>query len=83
MKEYMEGVRYDTNKAEHIASHWGTNHQEMLYRTLKGHWVLVYEFKAPGTAMNPLTEAQAESWMRDHQLMDALDECFPGKVEDA
>ena len=83
MKEYMEGLRYDTDIASLTGTHKGLNHEEKLFRTHKSRWVLVYEFSSPGAAMNPLTEEQAESWMRDHQLMYALDEYFPGKVEDA
>ena len=84
MKEYMDGLRWDTDKAKMVAEHKGEPaHIETIYLTASGRWFLVYTFHQPGVAFNPLTKEQALSWMKDHQLMEAIDQEFPGTVEDA
>jgi len=84
MKEYMDGLRWDTSKAEKVAEHKGEPaHIETLYHTPTGRWFLVYTFQQPGTAFNPLTDKQVLSWMKDHQLMEAIDQNFPGEIADA
>ena len=83
MKEYMEGLRWDTEKAGKVAEHGEPAHTETLYRTDNGRWFILYTFTKPGAAMNPINEDQALEWMKDHQLMTEMDDVFPGAIKDA
>lgn len=84
-KEYMDGMCWDTDKAEKVGEFYGQDHAhtETLYRTPNGRWFLVYNFHAPGFAMNPLDPEQVKGWMKDHQLMEKYSKFFKEGVSDA
>lgn len=83
LSEFIDGMRYNTDNAELIAVHEEPNHTENLLKTPNGRWYLVYEFHAPGAAINPMEEDQVFSWMKDHQLMSGIDMHFAKRVPDA
>lgn len=84
MKEFIDGMRYDTTRAVSVATHEEPSHTETLYLTKQGRWYIVYSWHtAPGAAINPIERDQAFSWMKDHQLMGALDEHFSDRIQDA
>ncbi len=84
MKELMNGLRWDTDECKLVAEWWGgRGHTDSLYKTKSGKYLLVQVFTAPGKTSAPLSDDEAFGWLKDHQLIEAIDELFPGRLENA
>ena len=94
VRRIVDGVIYDTAKAECVASHTkrrsagGCKYfsQEILYRSTQGNWFLVlgqrfHIEQQPDVFIQPASAGQAYSWLCEFNEIDCVERYFPEKAK--
>lgn len=94
MKKIVDNLLYDTDKAEEICSRHGEGGiTEVLFRTKKENWFLVYSQYSSNDDYGssyvqkqdlvPMTVREVLDWLKKHEFIDELIEYFPEELEEA
>ena len=94
VRRIVNGVIYDSAKAECVASHakrrssgtWRYFSQEALYRTPQGNWFFVLGQRLnveqqPDVYVQPAAPEQAYAWMCEFNEIELVERYFPDKVK--
>ncbi|MCW3140464.1 MAG: hypothetical protein N2V71_07695 [Methanophagales archaeon] len=81
MKRIVNGLMYDTEKADLISTSGDYIINECLYRTKNGRYFL-YKYIGGSEFLQPLNLIEVFQWLSDHDPDTAL-ELFPDKIKEA
>jgi hypothetical protein len=94
VRRIVNGVIYDSAKAECVASHakrrstgnWRYFSQEALYRSPQGNWFFVLGERLnveqqPDVYVQPAAPEQAYAWMCEFNEIELIERYFPDKVK--
>jgi|RhiMethySRZTD1v2_1073278.scaffolds.fasta_scaffold617527_2 hypothetical protein len=93
VRRIVDGVIYDTARAESVASHmkrrtagtWRYFSQEILYRSSQGNWFFVlgqrlHVDQQPDVYVQPLSPEQAYAWLSEFNEIDLIERYFADKA---
>lgn len=89
MKQIIDGLVYDTDTAECIASgRMWTGDRNTIYRTPKGRWFIKQEkalcsIAESSVTLIPVDESTVKKWLLRWNEVDALEKYFDMKFESA